>query len=332
MLTSQSKVLLTGGTGFTGGHLLKALYSMGCEIRAICRPTSNREAFLNLDIQWYEGDVYDADVVNEAAKDVTHIFHLAAAYRQSGIENEEYWNTHVRSTKLLATCALQSNIFEKFIHVSTVGVLGHIEKPPADETALLNPGDIYQNTKTEAEQWILAFMKKHNLPLTVVRPAAIYGPGDRRLLKLFKLAKLPYIPLIGFTKGLYHLIHVQDLVRFMIHTAGENQTNGQVYICGSPEATSIQQMIKVIALHLNRKPRFLRIPAWPVFIAADLCESICRIVKMEPPIYRRRVAFFTKDRSFNTQKMRTQGKFEPNIPDEQGLQDLADWYREKGWL
>jgi nucleoside-diphosphate-sugar epimerase len=217
------------------------------------------------------------------------------------------------------------------VHVSTVGVLGHIDNPPADETTPYNPGDVYQSTKAEAEQWMLEFSRENALSVTVVRPAAIYGPGDRRLLKLFKMAKLPLVPLIGYSRGLYHLIHVEDLVSFMMYVTGSPAAAGGVFICGSPQPMSIREMISCIADALGRSARFIRVPAWPVFFVGDLCELVCKPFGIEPPIYRRRIAFFTKDRAFATDRMRAIG-FDTSITDRDGLAQLCRWYQEEGWL
>lgn len=331
-MNSKSVVLVTGGTGFTGSYLLRKLSQIGCEIRAIHRKTSDISIFSDLDIKWYEGNVYSEDVVKAACNGVTHIIHVAAAFRQPGIKAEEYFNVHLESTKILASEALKQPGFKKFVHVSTVGVLGHIKDPPADETADYSPGDIYQDSKAQAEKWILAYSKKNDLPVSVIRPAAIYGAGDRRLLKLFKIAKLPIMPLLGYTKGLYHLIHVEDLVGFTIHCASRSETDGEIYICGSKEATSIKEMLAIISRHFGKTPRFVRIPAFPIFIVADLCEFVCKKIGIAPPIYRRRVAFFTKDRSFDTNKMCNDAGYIPQISDEKGLTSLADWYQAQHWL
>ena len=91
-------------------------------------------------------------------------------------------------------------------------------------------------------------------------------------------------------------------------------------------------MIETVAAHLGRKPRFVRIPAWPMFLAADICEVLCRPFGIEPPIHRRRVAFFTKDRSFDTTKMRRLTGFECRHTNANGLIETAEWYQANGWL
>jgi nucleoside-diphosphate-sugar epimerase len=211
-------------------------------------------------------------------------------------------------------------------------VLGHIETPPADETTAYNPGDIYQESKTAAEKWLIDYAKTSELPYTIVRPAAIYGPGDRRLLKLFKMAKLPLIPLIGFTDGLYHLIHVEDLVSFIHFVSTQPETNRNIYICGSPTPNSIKNLLTIIRQHSGNKARFLRIPATPIFLIARLVEIVSKALNVEPILFPRRIAFFTKDRAFDTSKMQALTGFEYEYSDHRGITELADWYRSENWL
>ncbi|MFQ5674533.1 MAG: NAD-dependent epimerase/dehydratase family protein [bacterium] len=325
-------VLVTGATGFTGSVLIRKLVASGLKVSAIARSSSNIEPFQDLNISWYRGDVFDEKTVDAATKGMSYIFHVAAAYREAGISDETYHNVHVRSTQLLAQKARMSPAFKRFVHVSTVGVHSHIENPPADENYPIKPGDIYQETKAEAELWIRDFSKKEKLPLTVVRPAAILGPGDRRLLKIFKMASKKWFPLLGFGKGLYHLIHVDDLTDFMILAATHPAAEGEVFICGNRDSISLKEMVKVIAGAYKSKINFVRLPAWPFFILGALCEVVCRPLGVEPPIYRRRVAFFTKDRAFNTTKMQSLLGFLPKYDNSDGLRMTAKWYLEQGWL
>lgn len=332
MINADDIVLVTGGTGFTGTVLLQQLAATGCTIRAIARKTSKRESLSHIPIEWIEGNIYDSETIEAASESVNYVINLAAAYREAKIQDHVYHDVHVKGTQLLARACLKNQNFKRFLHVSTVGVHGHIDTPPANENTDYNPGDIYQETKTIAEKWLIDFSNAEKLPITIVRPAAIYGPGDHRLLKIFKFGKLPIAPLIGYTQGLYHLIHVDDLCRFILLAASETETLGQIYICGNAEATSIKEIIETTAERLGRKPRFLRLPAWPFFLLGDICEKICKPLGIEPPIYRRRVAFFTKDRSFNTEKMRSIKNFSYKFDNKSGIKNTVDWYLDSNWL
>ncbi len=328
-----ARVLVTGATGYTGQVLTRKLVALGCEVVAIARASSNRSTLSSLPIRWIEGDVFDSRVIAQATEGIEYVFHVAAAYREAKISDETYTKVHVESTKLLAQSVLRSEHFKRFVHISTVGVHGHIDEPPADEGYRFSPGDIYQRTKAEAEVWIRKYAQDAGLPLTVIRPAAIYGPGDRRLLKLFKMAMRPLFPLFGRGQGLYHLIHVEDLTDIFITAALHPKAQGEVFIAGNPEPSKLEDIARVIADELgNTRLRFVRFPAWPLFLAADLCEALCKPFGIEPPLYRRRVAFFTKDRAFNTDKLRAALEYSYTYSVEEGLRSTARWYREQGWL
>lgn len=331
-IASGSVVLVTGATGFTGRELVRRLAGRGCRIRGIARGSSDLQPLADLDIEWFRGEVYDPDTVTAAMQGVNYVFHIAAAFRESGIPDEMYRNVHVTSTRLLAAEALRQPDFRRFVHVSTVGVHGHIENPPADENTPFRPGDIYQETKAEAETWLHGFAAAHQLDYTVIRPAAIYGPGDTRLLKVFRMAVKPAFILLGRGKCLYHLIHVEDLAEIMILAATHPCASGETFICGNPECVTLEQMGRVVADELGHRVRVLRLPAWPVFLAADLCEAVCRPLRIKPPLYRRRVAFFTKDRSFDTRKLRDVLGYTCRYENGEGLRATARWYRDHGWL
>ncbi len=324
-------VLVTGATGFTGSVLTRKLVERGVTVRAIARGEPPA-ALRALPVQWFTGQVYDPEVVKAACEGVQFVFHVAAAYRAAGVADEVYELVHVTSTKLLVEAAARQPGFRRFVHVSTVGVHGHIDDPPADETYRFAPGDLYQNTKAEAERWLREHAPRFNLPCTVIRPAAIMGADDTRLLKVFKLATKPVFPMLGYGKCLYHLIHVEDLTDAMLVAAEHPAAVGEAFIVGNTEPIRLEDMGRIIARTLGCAFRPVRIPAWPFFLAAGVCEAVCKPLGLEPPLHRRRVAFFTKDRAFNTAKLRDRLGFTPRYSNEAGIVETAKAYAAKGWL
>ena len=331
-IPADTRVLVTGATGFTGALLARKLVRAGLEVHAIARASSNLEALRDLPIHWHRGNVFDEAVVAEATQGVEYIFHVAAAYREARHADAMYAQVHVRSTQLLAKAALKNPAFKRFVHVSTVGVHGHIANPPADELYSMCPGDIYQKTKADAELWLRDFAQKKPLPYTVIRPAAIYGPGDKRLLKFFRMASCRILFLLGRGQCLYHLIHVDDLTNIMILAATHPAARDEIFICGNPDCVTLDQMARIVAGELGNRFRIVRLPAFPFFLAADVCEWVCRKLGVEPPIHRRRLAFFTKDRSFNTRKLQEKLGYQTRYSNEAGLIQTTRWYCERGWL
>jgi nucleoside-diphosphate-sugar epimerase len=331
-IPAGTHVLVTGATGFTGIVLTRKLVEAGLKVSAVARQSSNLDPLKDLDIQWFRGDVFDEDVMRQAVSGQEYVFHVAAAFREAKSTEQDYWNVHVKSTRIIAAEVLKNPEFKRLVHVSTIGVHGHIENPPATEEYRFAPGDGYQRTKLEAEEWLNAFAAENNLPYTIVRPAAIYGPGDRRLLKLFKMALKPYFLLLGKGKCMYHLVHVDDLTNTFIISATHPDALGETFISGSDEPIAIADIAHTVAGHFGKKIKILRLPIGPFFLLADICEAVCKPFKIEPPIYRRRVAFYSKDRHFDVSKMRNVLGYKPRHSNEDGIIETADWYVKQGWL
>lgn len=332
IIPQGSKVLVTGATGYTGRVLVKRLLDAGTNVRAIARASSDLTPFKDMEVDWVRGEIFDKNTIHKAMDNIQYVFHVAAAFREAKSTEQDYWNVHVGSTHLLCEEALKQPDFKRFVHVSTMGVHGHIANPPGDENFPFAPGDGYQRTKAEADTWISEFGPKNNLPFTIIRPCAIYGPGEPRLLKLFKMATKSYFPILGNGKCWYHLVHVEDLVGGMMLAAVEEKALGEAFIIGANEPIQLVDMAEIIARTYNNKLRIFRLPIGPFFLMGDICELLCKPFKIEPPIYRRRVAFYSKDRNFSTQKMREVLGYQPLYENEAGIIESAKWYKENGWL
>ncbi len=331
-IAAGSNALVTGATGYTGTVLVKKLLDIGVHVRAVARKSSNIAPLENLPITWLRGEVFDEQTIQSAMEGVHYVFHVAAAFRDPKSKEQDYRNVHLKSTQLIVDEALRNPDFKRLVHVSTMGVHGHIESPPGDETFPFSPGDGYQRTKAEAEIWLKDFAKDNDFPYTIIRPCAIYGPGEKRLLKLYKMATRKFFPILGRGKCWYHLVHVEDLVGAMIVAATEPRALGEAFIIGSSEPIQLEEMAAIIAREYHHKLRIVRLPITPFFLLGDICEAICKPLKINPPIYRRRVAFYSKDRNFSTGKMREVLGYQPLYENERGIVESAHWYRDNKWL
>ncbi len=332
LLPPGSRVLITGATGFSGAWLIQKLLKQSLEITAIARISSDLTPFRGMPIRWIKGDVFDPDLIKQAMKSIHYVFHLATPFREAKAADNIYHKVHVDSTRLMVECALAQPEFKRFILVSTIGVHGHVESPPIDETGPINHGDLYQQSKWAAEMFLNQFAQANDFPVTIVRPSSIYGPGDKRLLIIYKWVAHKWIPVIGNGSNLLHFIHVDDFTDFLIHAATHPAADGETFICGSPSAMTFSQLLNLIAEQYNTKIYLLKFPKRLTFLVGDIIEGFCKPLGIEPPIYRRRLAFYTKDRSFNTQKMTQLLGFETKHTDQQGIADLTQWYLDNGWV
>lgn len=330
-ISSGQRVLVTGATGYTGSTLVQKLLNQNVEVVAIARPSSDLSRWQDAPIRWIQGNVFDPKLIQEAMEGVNYIFHMVTPFREAKSSDDVYYNVHVKSTQLLANEALKQPDFKRFVHISTIGVHGHIENPPADETYRTSPGDLYQSTKLEGEIWIKQFGAETGLPITIIRPAGIIGPGEKRLLKIYKMVCSGLVPAIGNGGNLLHLIHVDDLTNcFLLASQHPNAVN-EVFICGNQDSISFKEMVNLISKYYQKKATLLQLPAAPLFLLGDILEFVCKPLNIEPPIYRRRLAFYTKDRSFNVNKLKSKLGFVPQHSNEQCITELAQWYLQEGW-
>jgi nucleoside-diphosphate-sugar epimerase len=325
------KILVTGGTGFTGHNLSKRLLQDGHQVRLLVRSKKRVALDPHPALEVQEGDIRDRAAVDKAVTGVAKVFNLAAMFRTAASVDQDYRDIHVEGVRYLLEAAVRHQV-GRFVHCSTVGVHGDVKVPPATEESPYAPADIYQRTKLEGELLAREFATKNGLALSVVRPTAIYGPGDMRLLKLFKLAVKKITPVIGTGKIYYHMVYIDDLVQGFILASDIEAAIGQVFIIGGEEKMILDDLLSTIAKITGSPDAKIHIPALPFQLAGSLCEKICIPLGIEPPIYRRRVDFFTKSRSFNIGKAKKLLGYTPQYGLYEGLRKTALWYKEHGLL
>jgi nucleoside-diphosphate-sugar epimerase len=327
----MKNAFVTGASGFTGSYLCKALVEKKYNVKALVRKNSNRENLENLDIQFIEADLADPDSIKGKIKDTDIVFHIAALYRQEGVSKDLFTKVNLDGTRIMLEESIASGV-KRFVHCSTVGVQGEISNPPATEEAPYKPGDHYQISKMAGEKLALSYFNEGKINGVVVRPVGIYGPGDTRFLKLFKHIYKGNFKMIGKGNVLYHLTFVEDLVQGIILAGETPAASRQIYTIGGSEYLPLTDLANMIAQILDKPISKIHIPLWPVYTAAFLCEMICRPLGIEPPIYRRRLDFFTKDRAFDISKARKELGYNPKVPLKAGLTRTAQWYKEHNWL
>jgi dihydroflavonol-4-reductase len=326
------RVLVTGATGFTGGHLARALARRGDAVVALVRD-QGRAAFLKeAGITLFQGDLRDrAALERAAAAGVDVVYHIAAIYRQAGLHENEYRAVNATAVGTVIRAAAAAGA-RRVVHCSTVGVHGDVEHPPANEDAPLKPGDIYQVTKLEGEQVARDTGEATGVEVVIARPTGIYGPGDRRLLKLFRgVAKRRFV-VLGSGEIFYHLTYIDDLVEGFRLCGEVPQAAGRTYILAGGDVTTLNELVGLVAEVAGVEPPRLHLPVWPFWLAGAACEAVCAPFGLEPPIYRRRVDFFTKSRAFDISRARRELGYSPAVTLRAGIGRTLAWYREAGWI
>ena len=326
------RVLVTGATGFTGGHLARALRARGYDVTAMVRDQKQAGDLSSFGIALVTGDLAKPDTLSIAlTRGYDVVYNIAALYRQAGLPDSVYRQVNAIGVGQLIEAAAASGT-RRVVHCSTVGVHGDIEHPPANEDAPLAPGDIYQVSKVEGEQIAREAGARTGVDVVIARPSGIYGPGDRRLFKLFGGVARRKFVVLGDGRIFYHLTYIDDLVEGFRLCGEVPQAAGRTYILAGGEVPTLNDLVAITATEANVPPPRLHLPVWPFWIAGAACEAICAPFGIEPPLYRRRVDFFTKSRAFDISRARAELGFAPSIGSRDGIRRTLAWYRQQGWI
>jgi len=325
------RVLVTGATGFTGGHLARGLKARGYDVIAMVRDQKRASALHDAGIPTVSGDLSNPGSLPRAVQGVEIVYNIAALYRLAGLADAEYRQVNAIGVGQLIEAAARAGA-RRVVHCSTVGVHGDVERPPANEDAPFRPGDVYQTAKVEGERIATESAKTMRIELVIARPSGIYGPGDTRLLKLFRgIARRRFV-ILGDGRIFYHLTYIDDLVEGFRLCGETAAAAGRTYILAGGDVPTLNELAALIAEEAGVPPPRRHLPVWPFWAAGAVCEVLCAPFGIEPPLYRRRVDFFTKSRAFDISRARQELGFSPKVDLREGVRRTLAWYRQNQWL
>ena len=326
------KVLVTGGTGFTGKALVRRLIDRGHKVVALdYKEGIKTQELRDWGAEVVIGSVTDRDVVKKCVDGVEVVHHLAAAFRELNVSDTYYHEVNVGGTRNVLQAAFDAKV-RKFIYCSTCGVHGNIDNPPGGEDAPIQPADYYQRTKYEAEPVVGEYFAK-GMKTVILRPAAIYGPGDpERFFMIFKRVAKGVFPMFGNGRTLYHPLYIDNLVDAFMLAMEEGKGDGQAYLVADEEYLEIETLVKKVGQSLGVAVRVPHYPIMPLIIAGHVCETICKPFGITPPIFPRRVDWYRQNRAFKIDKAKRDLGYKPAVGIDAGLKRTAEWYRREGYL
>ena len=327
------QVLVTGGTGFVGAHLVRRLLSRGHRVVSLDKnPGLFDEELRSGGATLLTGSVTDPEDVNRAIEGCELVYHLASPFGDILQPDRVYWEIEVEGTRHVLEAAERQRV-RRVVHCSTQGVHGIISNPPGDEESPMAPRDYYCYSKVEGERVCQEFIAK-GMDVVIVRPTSVYGPGDTRgWLKLYRMVSKGWFLMIGDGKTLNHPVYVENLVDLFELVGCSPSAKGRVYLAGDDESVTLMQLVRSVGSAVGSDVRIIRFPWYQVaWTGAAAVEIVSKFFGVRPPVFRRRLSWFKTNRAFRIDRARQELGYQPRVGLNEGLTRTASWYRKAGLL
>ncbi len=326
------RVFVTGGLGFTGAALVSRLLQRGDSVAVLDKnPGLIKDSLEAAGADVTLGSITDRETVARCAQGAEVVLHLAAAFRETGAPDALYYQVNVDGTQVVLEETIRAGA-RKFVYCSTQGVHGHIDNPPGDENSPVAPEDYYQKTKYLGED-VVRSRADGAIEYTILRPTAIYGPGDpARFLMIFRRVNRGRFLMFGSGQTYYHPVYIDNLVDAFELTMAPGAGAGEAYIIADEEYLPIRTLVEKVGKALDVKLSIPTLPIAPLIVAGHICEKVCKPFGINPPIFPRRVDWFRQVRAFKIDKARTELGYQPRVGIDEGLRLTAEWYKREGYL
>lgn len=324
------RYFITGGTGFIGRSLVKALAEAGHEVRVLIRRESDREKFRAMPVVLRLGEMSDEAFLRECLQGVAVVFHLAAMRGGFGVTEEEFVSVNVEMTQTLVEAAQAAKV-RHFVYCSSVSVMGHLAEKEMDESWPYRPMNGYGRTKAAGEKLVLSAASAA-FPVTVVRPVITYGPGDDwgAVTKLISLIERKRYATVGDGKNTLHLCYIDDMVQGLVK-ASQNGGNGEVYIIAGEKAISVNDLVRLIKKELRTNFPVFHIPLFFTYWCASVLVWLTehhwvRFGRKAPVITYDSIDIMARDRSYTSAKAQAALHYRPQVSYEEGIRRTVAWY------
>ncbi|RJR41819.1 MAG: NAD-dependent epimerase/dehydratase family protein [Desulfobacteraceae bacterium] len=298
-------ICITGTTGFIGSNLLAHLAGKGKRVKVLLRPgavlRSEHDQALVI-----RGDIRDPGAAKELLKGSDCLIHLANVYRHQVSTIEEMRAINVEATLALFEEAVEQGV-RRIVYISSAGVHRHTGEM-VDESVPLNTetGDPYEKHKIACEKHLRELSRQSGTETVVLRPATVYGPGDKRLAPLFNMIRSGKFFFIGGGDNYVSWIFIQDLVEVIEAGVERPEASGKAYLVTGSDVLTLRELASLIAEIQGKEAPTLSLPVFPFTIGAAICEKLCPVLGVQPPIHRARLRFFTDSLRYSSKKIKSE--------------------------
>jgi nucleoside-diphosphate-sugar epimerase len=326
----MSTILVTGGNGFVGRHVVAALQDRGDSVRVLALPEEDASWLGQRGAEVHRGDIRLPGTLAGPVRGVDAVLHLAAmmdVWRPIG----DYRAVNVTGTGNICRAALAAGV-RRFVHMSSSSVYGVALGRPADESFPLSPfPDPYPVTKAAGDLLVQRMIAEDHLPAVIIRPDQIFGPGDHlHFGRMADRLRSGHGIVVGSGDNAMPFVYVSDIVRGLLLALDHDHAVGQAYNITNDHPLTQQQLLQAIADGIGASPPRLHIPYRAFYAAGYLAERLAMVApsRKRPPITRLGVAFFGTDNRYAIHKARDELGYSPRVDLREGVRITATWYRQ----
>jgi nucleoside-diphosphate-sugar epimerase len=325
------KAFITGATGFVGSHLADLLLEKGYEVYCLKRKTSSTKWLDGKKIHYVNGDLFSNEVLSSVIKEMDYVFHVAGVVKAKN--RQGFITGNQLATKNIVEITFRVNPeIKKFIHISSLAVCGpNPDNKPLTEDYLPRPITTYGVTKLEAEKEVLKF--KDKIPVTIIRPPAVYGPRDTEILVYFKTFSKGLNSIIGFQNKYLSLVYVKDLVKGIVLAAESEKSNSEIFFISSDKFYNWNELGKIVSGILKRRVIKIRIPHFVVYSLGYIAQFLASVSGKAATLNVEKCKDITRERWVcSNEKAKKILGFNPEYEAENGFLETIDWYKREKWI
>ncbi|HXN49785.1 MAG TPA: NAD-dependent epimerase/dehydratase family protein [Bryobacteraceae bacterium] len=325
------KILVTGGTGFVGSHVVERLVAGGARVRCLVRASSSLRYLPREGVELVQGDLAAGTGLEAAVEGADVVAHVGGVTK--ALSEDAFYQGNLRATEnLLHACRRQGDSLRRFVHVSSLAAIGPSPGlQPLDEDATPHPLTWYGRSKLAAEGAVRASTLADRA--AILRPPVVYGPRDTDVFEVFRSVAKGLMVRIGRPESYFSYIHVKDLAEAIWLAVSSEAAAGRTYFVANPEPVSWTAFAQTAAAIMGRRVRTLGVPAWLAYLAGWCAEGVSRL-SGKPGIVSRQKIIEARCRYWTCDPTRARQElgFQPARGLREGLEETLAWYKDSKWL
>jgi nucleoside-diphosphate-sugar epimerase len=327
----MQKVLVTGASGFVGGHVVHALHARGFSVRCLVRKTSHLEFLEPLAPELVIGDVTEPEKLETVLDGVDAVVHCAGLTKAPSLQ--EYLRVNEAGCRnLYAACLKRRHKIARIVHIGSLAAVGPaVDGRPVTEVSAPHPVSHYGKSKLAGQR--VAESCRNELPIAILLPPAVYGPRDTDFLVYFKFIRRGIMPLIGNSARRISLVYVKDLARAVVELLVNERAAGHTYFVNDGCTHTWTSVADTIARVMDKAPRRVFVPVPVLWCAGAIGDLFSKIAGGTPLINSQKVLEFLQEGwTCSAERIRDELGFQPGYTLAQGMRETFAWYQENKWL